>query len=168
MALIEQLVEGRYGMIHTVLLRTPEGNKITRPIQLVIPLEVDQGGRIWRNVFPLNTMWIIRPEVVVVVYLHVSSLTINYVCEQDGVPLLCSFVTYSQQHAYFQVAQNLTCVEHSRTTSLRHCNIYTTQTVRFLVVWTAVLRMATVECRAVIGLLRKRILGLRVTAGSSA
>jgi hypothetical protein len=31
-------------MIHTVVLRTPEGNKITHPIQLVIPLEVDQGG----------------------------------------------------------------------------------------------------------------------------
>jgi hypothetical protein len=55
-AVIEQLVEGRNGMISTVLLRTPERNKITRPIQLVIPLEVDQGGRIWRNVFPLNTM----------------------------------------------------------------------------------------------------------------
>ena len=43
-ALIEQLIEGRDGMIRTVVLRTPEGNKITRPIQLVIPLEVDQGG----------------------------------------------------------------------------------------------------------------------------
>ena len=43
-ALIEQLVEGRDGMIRTVVLRTPEGNKITRPIQLVIPLEVDQDG----------------------------------------------------------------------------------------------------------------------------
>ena len=30
-------------MIRTVVLRTPEGNKITRPIQLV-GLEVDQGG----------------------------------------------------------------------------------------------------------------------------
>jgi hypothetical protein len=43
-AVIEQLIEGRDGMIRTVVLRTPEGNKITRPIQLVIPLEVDQGG----------------------------------------------------------------------------------------------------------------------------
>jgi len=43
-ALIEQLIEDRDGMIRTVVLRTPEGNKITRPIQLVIPLEVDQGG----------------------------------------------------------------------------------------------------------------------------
>jgi hypothetical protein len=31
-------------MIRTVALRTPEGNKITRLIQLVIPLEVDQIG----------------------------------------------------------------------------------------------------------------------------
>jgi hypothetical protein len=42
--LIEQLVKGRDGMIRTVVLRTPDGNKITHPIQLVIPLEVDQGG----------------------------------------------------------------------------------------------------------------------------
>ena len=41
---IEQLIEGRDGMIRNVVLRTPEGNKITRAIQLVIPLEVDQGG----------------------------------------------------------------------------------------------------------------------------
>jgi len=32
-------------MIGTVVVRTtPEGSKITRPIQLVIPLKVDQGG----------------------------------------------------------------------------------------------------------------------------
>ena len=43
-AVIEQLIEGRDGMICTVVLRTPEGKKITRPIHLVIPLEVDQGG----------------------------------------------------------------------------------------------------------------------------
>jgi hypothetical protein len=43
-ALIEQLVEGQNGMIRTVVLRTPEGNKITRLIQLVIPLEVDHIG----------------------------------------------------------------------------------------------------------------------------
>jgi hypothetical protein len=36
---IEQLTEGRVGMI-----RTPECNKITHSIQLDIPLEVDQGG----------------------------------------------------------------------------------------------------------------------------
>ena len=43
-ALIEQLIEGRDGMIRTVVFRTAEGNKITRPIQLVTPLKVDQGG----------------------------------------------------------------------------------------------------------------------------
>jgi hypothetical protein len=43
-ALIERLIEGRDGKIRTVVLRMPEGRKITRPIQLVIPLEVDQGG----------------------------------------------------------------------------------------------------------------------------
>ena len=43
-ALIEQLIEGRDGMIHKVVIRTPERNKITRPIQLVIPMEVNQGG----------------------------------------------------------------------------------------------------------------------------
>jgi len=43
-ALIEQLIEGRDGMICTVVLRSPEGNKITRLIQLVFPLEVDQSG----------------------------------------------------------------------------------------------------------------------------
>jgi hypothetical protein len=31
-------------MICTIVLHTPEGNKITPLIQLVIPLEVDQGG----------------------------------------------------------------------------------------------------------------------------
>ena len=43
-AIIERVIEGRDGRIRTVALRTSEGNKITRPIQLVIPLEVDQGG----------------------------------------------------------------------------------------------------------------------------
>jgi hypothetical protein len=43
-AIIEQLIEGRDGKIRTAVLRNPEGNKLTRPIQLVIPLEVDQGG----------------------------------------------------------------------------------------------------------------------------
>jgi hypothetical protein len=43
-AVIEELIEGRDGRVRTVVLRTTEGTKITRPIQLVIPLEVDQGG----------------------------------------------------------------------------------------------------------------------------
>ena len=43
-AVIECVIEGRDGRIRTVALRTPEGKEITRPVQLVIPLEVDQGG----------------------------------------------------------------------------------------------------------------------------
>jgi len=43
-AVIEQLIEPLDGIIRTIALHTPEGNKITRPIQLVIPMEVDQGG----------------------------------------------------------------------------------------------------------------------------
>jgi hypothetical protein len=43
-AVIEQLIEGPDGMIRTMVLRTPEWNKITHPIQLVNPLEVEQGG----------------------------------------------------------------------------------------------------------------------------
>ena len=43
-ALIQQPIERQDGMIRTFVLRTPEGNKITRLIQLVNPLEFDQGG----------------------------------------------------------------------------------------------------------------------------
>jgi hypothetical protein len=43
-ARMEQLMEGRDGKIRSAVFRPPEGNRITRPIQLVIPLEVDQGG----------------------------------------------------------------------------------------------------------------------------
>ena len=43
-SLIERLMEGRVGKTCTTVLRTPERNIITRPIQVVIPLEVDQGG----------------------------------------------------------------------------------------------------------------------------
>jgi len=53
-ALIEQLIEGRDGMIRTVVFRTPKRNKITRPIQLVIPLEVDEGGEDVEESFPLT------------------------------------------------------------------------------------------------------------------
>lgn len=35
---------GRDGKVRTLILRTPEGTIITRPVQLVIPLEIDQGG----------------------------------------------------------------------------------------------------------------------------
>ncbi|XP_049808978.1 uncharacterized protein LOC126252152 [Schistocerca nitens] len=43
-AQIEDLHEGRDGYIRTVTLRTSKGFIISRPIQLVIPLEVDQVG----------------------------------------------------------------------------------------------------------------------------
>ena len=43
-AVIEQLIKGRDVMIRNVVLRTREGNKTNHPIQLVTPMEVDQGG----------------------------------------------------------------------------------------------------------------------------
>jgi tRNA G37 N-methylase Trm5 len=43
-ARIEEVREGRDGKVRTVILRRPDGYKITRPIQVVIPQEVDQGG----------------------------------------------------------------------------------------------------------------------------
>jgi hypothetical protein len=43
-AIVEGLLEGRDHKVRTVLLRTPEGRKFSRPVQLVIPLEIDQGG----------------------------------------------------------------------------------------------------------------------------
>ncbi|XP_055947010.1 uncharacterized protein LOC129980655 [Argiope bruennichi] len=42
-ALVVKLIDGRDGRIRTCILRV-KGKEITRPIQLVIPLEVDQGG----------------------------------------------------------------------------------------------------------------------------
>jgi len=41
---IDVLRKRRDGQVRTVVLRTSDGRQITRPIQLVIPLEVDQGG----------------------------------------------------------------------------------------------------------------------------
>lgn len=43
-ARIQELRAGRDGLVRTVILSTSEGTQIARPIQLVIPLEVDQGG----------------------------------------------------------------------------------------------------------------------------
>jgi hypothetical protein len=43
-ARIEELRQGRDGNIRTIVLRTPDGTPLTRPVQLVIPLEIDQGG----------------------------------------------------------------------------------------------------------------------------
>jgi hypothetical protein len=43
-AIVEGLQEGRDHKVRTVTLRTPEGRRFSRPVQLVVPLEVDQGG----------------------------------------------------------------------------------------------------------------------------
>jgi hypothetical protein len=43
-ARIQELRAGRDGLVRTAILSTAEGRTIVRPIQLVIPLEVDQGG----------------------------------------------------------------------------------------------------------------------------
>jgi hypothetical protein len=45
-ARIEELRKGRDGQVRTVMLRKGDGCQITRLIQLVIPLEVDQGGEV--------------------------------------------------------------------------------------------------------------------------
>jgi len=41
---IEDFRPGRDGKTRTVILRTQDGGRLARPVQLVIPLEVDQGG----------------------------------------------------------------------------------------------------------------------------
>ena len=41
---VEELRPGRDGKVRTVILRTQDGGRLVRPVQLVIPLEVDQGG----------------------------------------------------------------------------------------------------------------------------
>ena len=43
-AVVYGLLEGRDHKVRTVMLRTSEGGKFSRPVQLVFPLEVDQGG----------------------------------------------------------------------------------------------------------------------------
>jgi hypothetical protein len=43
-ARLEDIHPGRDGKIRTVTLRQADGSKISRPVQLVIPLEIDQGG----------------------------------------------------------------------------------------------------------------------------
>jgi hypothetical protein len=43
-ARVVDLKAGRDGATRTAVLRGAEGNVLIRPIQLVIPLEVDQGG----------------------------------------------------------------------------------------------------------------------------
>jgi hypothetical protein len=46
---IEELRKGRDSQVRRVVLRKSDGRQITRPIQLVIPLEVDQGGEDFGN-----------------------------------------------------------------------------------------------------------------------
>jgi hypothetical protein len=41
---VEELRPGRDGKMRTIILRTQDGGRLARPVQLVIPLEVDQGG----------------------------------------------------------------------------------------------------------------------------
>ena len=41
---IDELLQGRDGQIRTVSLRLADRTKISRPVQLVIPLEIDQSG----------------------------------------------------------------------------------------------------------------------------
>jgi len=43
-ARIDELIPGRDGQIRTVNLRIQDRSKISLPVQLVIPLEIDQGG----------------------------------------------------------------------------------------------------------------------------
>jgi hypothetical protein len=43
-ARIDELISGRDGQMRTVNLRLPDRTKISGPVQLVIPLEIDQGG----------------------------------------------------------------------------------------------------------------------------
>ena len=43
-ARVERLLPGRDGRTRTIILQQPDGTRISRPTQLVIPLEIDQGG----------------------------------------------------------------------------------------------------------------------------
>jgi hypothetical protein len=48
-ARIEELCLGRDNQIQTVILRQSDKTRISRPVQMVIPLEIDQGGEDVRN-----------------------------------------------------------------------------------------------------------------------
>ena len=41
---VEELRPGRDGKVRTFILRTQDGGHLVRPVQVVITLEVDQGG----------------------------------------------------------------------------------------------------------------------------
>jgi hypothetical protein len=43
-AIVDGLQEGRDHKVRTVILRTSEGRRFSRPVQLVVPFEIDQGG----------------------------------------------------------------------------------------------------------------------------
>jgi len=43
-ARIDEVLQGRDGQIRTLILRLPDRAKISRPVLLVIPLWIDQGG----------------------------------------------------------------------------------------------------------------------------
>jgi hypothetical protein len=43
-AIVEGLEEGRDDKVRPFFLRTPEGRRFSRPVQLLTPLEIDQGG----------------------------------------------------------------------------------------------------------------------------
>ena len=61
-ARIDELIPGRDGHIRTFNLRLPDRTKIIRPVQLVVPLEIDQGGEDvedW-NIFLIISWWVIR------------------------------------------------------------------------------------------------------------
>ena len=78
-ARIDELIPGRDGLIRTVKLRLPDKTKISRPVQLVIPLEVDQGGEDVedRSIFPFNFL----NELSVIMFsFFVSSVYSLYYC----------------------------------------------------------------------------------------
>jgi len=62
-ARIDELLRGRDGQIRTVSLRLQDRSKISRPVQLVIPLEIDQCGKVVKDwdIFPfislMNDPW---------------------------------------------------------------------------------------------------------------
>ena len=47
---VEELRTRRDGKTRTDILRTQDGGRLVRPVHLDIPLEVDQGGRMWRMI----------------------------------------------------------------------------------------------------------------------
>ena len=46
---VEELRTGRYGKVRTVILRTQDGGRLVRPVQLVTPWRLTRVGRVWRT-----------------------------------------------------------------------------------------------------------------------